>query len=117
MNSSRSLQDSNLPRAMRSPLIADAVLFLQSGVRVTARTTDISIAGCYVTTTIQLQRGAEVRVQLVWRNRTFSAMAQVTRSSRNKGTGMIFRAVEPAQLTVLKEWLFAQSRTGQLANV
>jgi PilZ domain len=111
------LQDSNLPRAMRSPLIAEAILVLQSGAKVKARTTDISIAGCYVTTTIELQRGTAVRVQLLYKGRIFSAMGQVIRSSRNKGTGIKFRTVEPAQLSVLREWLFSQTRATELQSV
>ena len=116
LNPNRSLQDSNLPRAMRSPVVAKAVLTLQSGVQVNASTTDISIAGCYVTTTIQLQRGTAVRVQIVYRNKTFSTMGQVARSIRNKGTGIKFRNVEPSQLAVLQEWLFSQSRAVQLPD-
>jgi hypothetical protein len=117
LNGPQILQDSNLPRAMRSPLIAEAVLTLQSGAQVKARTTDISIAGCYVVTTIQLQRGTAVRVQLTYRSKTFCAMGQVIRSNRDKGTGIKFRTVEPAQLAVLQEWLFAQSRADDPTNV
>jgi PilZ domain len=105
-----SLQDSSLPRSMRAPIVAEAILVFPSGTEVRARTTDLSIAGCYVTTNIQLQRGTAVRVQLMYRRKTFSTMGQVVRSSRNRGIGIQFRTVEPAQLMVLREWLFAQGR-------
>jgi len=112
----KSLQESNLPRAMRAPVVAEAVLVLQSGAQVRGRTTDVSIAGCYVATAIQLQRGTAVRVQLMYRSKIFSATGKVIRSSRNKGTGIKFRTVEPSQLVVLQEWLFAQSRADDPAN-
>src|ERR1700676_4897478 len=87
----RSRYDSNLPRAMRASLVAEAILILHSGARVRACTTDLSIAGCYVKASIQLQRGTAVRVQLMYRSKTFSAIGQVVRSSRDKGTGIKFR--------------------------
>jgi len=117
LNARQPQQVSNLPRAMRAPVIAEAVLELQSGLYVKGRTTDISAAGCYVTTTIPLQRGAAIRVQLTYRGKTFSASGQVIRSRQNKGTGIKFRTVDPAQLTVLQEWLFAHNRASDPVNI
>lgn len=99
------------PRASRSPLAASAKISdAQSGQSMPAKTSDLSVTGCYLETPNPLPIRALVRLQLIYNGTSLTLFGNVVRSELNKGMAVKFRAVEPSQLATLKSWFFALDR-------
>src|ERR1700689_1212779 len=81
------------------------VLELQSNAYLKARTSDLSLSGCYVDTLNPLPESAEVQIRLDHNNETFKSIGIVTHSQPNMGMGVKFTAVEAEDHTVLDRWL------------
>jgi hypothetical protein len=95
--------------ASRFTLIANAeVIDLKNDAHLKARTSDISIGGCYLDMVNPLPPGTAIRVQINNQNETFTATGAVVFSNTNMGMGIRFSDVEDAQLEVLKKWLTAE---------
>ena len=93
--------------APRFPLVLSAeVVEKQSGARLHARTSDVSLSGCYVDTLNPVPRGSKVCVRLTRRREVFEVMAEVMYESPRMGMGLQFEApLPPAQLAILERWL------------
>ncbi len=100
-------------RATRYPLIAAVeIVELQSNARMRARTSDVSLIGCYVDTVNPLPAGTEVRVQLTHQDTIFTALGVVAHLQQNMGMGVRFTEVELDQQAVLEKWLAGLSEAG-----
>jgi hypothetical protein len=100
--------------APRYPFTATAeIAGLHNGLRITARTTDVSTGGCYIDTTVPFPSGDLVRIRITKGGRHFAAPAKVCYSQQGMGMGLQFMEVLPAEAEVLRGWL-AELR-GELA--
>jgi hypothetical protein len=81
------------------------VLDLRSNTSLKGRTTDLSLAGCFVDTLNPLPLTTDVHVQLTHKNETFRALGVVVHSQESLGMGIKFTAIEVEQGSVLDGWL------------
>lgn len=96
----------DLRRSPRIPFIASAeITEIDTEVRLTARTGDLSQGGCYMDMVNPLPEGTSVRVAIVHGNRTFGAAAKVVYSQTPLGMGLEFREIDSAQQPTLGHWL------------
>jgi hypothetical protein len=86
------------------------VVDLQSGRSLSAQTSNLSVSGCYLETPNPLPVRAAISLKLTLRGSTITVFADVVRSEPGSGMGVKFRAVELAQLAILKGWFFAADR-------
>ena len=98
--------ESERRHAPRYPLIAAAeVVALQTDTRFNVRTSDASLAGCYLDMVNPLPGGTEVRLQVKHDGTTFTALGIVTRCEPNMGMGITFTVVGLDQEMILERWL------------
>ncbi len=96
--------------ATRYPFVAAAELLdLRSETAVKARTSDLSLSGCYVDSMNPFSAGTQLKVRLTHHEKTFEALGTVAHSKPGMGMGVAFTRVEPDQKAVLENWL-AESR-------
>lgn len=99
-------------RNLRFPFSATVeVVESKSGTRVTGRTTDLGLGGCYVDTLSPLPVGAEAKIRIVRENETFEAQARVVYSLMGMGMGLAFVAAQPKQVRLFQRWV--QEISGQ----
>jgi PilZ domain len=91
----------------RVPLIlAIEVVETQSGTRLSARTSDVSLTGCYVDTLNPTPTGTEVRVKLIHNGEELDLLARVVYVSPRLGMGVRFdESISSDQLAILGRWL------------
>lgn len=93
----------NVPR---EPLVlATDVVELPRGARLSARTSDISLTGCYIDTLNPVPEGSEVRLRIVHKHEVFEAMGRVVYVSYGLGMGVVFTTVEEEQKARLARWV------------
>lgn len=93
-------------RAPRYRLVADAeIVNLLSGARLGARTSDVSLFGCFMNTRFSLPPGTEVRIQLKYEQATLVTSATVARSEPSMGFGVSFKNMKDAEKQLLQKWL------------
>lgn len=73
--------------------------------RVSARTGDLSLHGCYVDTMNPFPAGSDVRVMITHHDEKFTAIGQVAHSKANTGMGISFTEIAPPQRAILMKWL------------
>ncbi len=96
--------------ADRHPLIAAAeVIEPRSGARISARTSDLGLTGCYIDALTPFPKGSEVRLRLHKGSTIFECQCKVTYSTPGQGMGLIFEELTPEQQHVLKTWMAGQS--------
>jgi len=93
--------------APRVPLIVDVeVVEVDSGTRLSGRTSDISRTGCYIDTLNPTPEGTAVRVKLSHADEKLDLPAKIVYVSPRLGMGVHFDPQLPAeQLAVLDRWL------------
>ena len=93
--------------AGRKPLILAAeVVEVDSGARLSARTSDISRAGCYIDTLNPTPSGTVVRVKLTYLGEEVDLLARIVYVSPRLGMGVRFdESITAGQLAVLDRWL------------
>ena len=92
--------------AQRFPCTAAAeVLDLKSKARVTGRSTDLGLGGCYIDTLAPFAVGAAVQIRLVREKREMEATGVVTYALVSMGMGLSFTEIKPEQQAVLKGWI------------
>jgi hypothetical protein len=97
-------------RSPRYPLIADAeIVELRSNVPLSAKTSDVSLLGCFMNAECSLPTGTEIRVQLKRHNTTFTSLGVIARA-QPMGMGVSFSNVKKDQQDVLLKWLAEVSR-------
>jgi PilZ domain len=93
-------------RAPRYRLVVDAEIAIpQWAISFKARTSDVSLLGCFMNTTRALTPGTEIRLHLTYGGATLDATAAVARSEPSMGFGVAFSKLKPAQQTLLESWL------------
>lgn len=73
--------------------------------RISARTGDLSLHGCYVDTMNPFPAGSNVRVMITHTEEKFTAIGKVAHSKPNVGMGISFTEIAPEQRTILMKWL------------
>ena len=105
--------DSERRRAPRYPFIADAeVTEITSDTKLSAKTSDLSIGGCFLDMLNPSPVGLEIRIRISHASTTFNALGRVVFVFPNMGMGVVFTSVEDGQLAVLREWL-SKLNTGE----
>jgi hypothetical protein len=88
---------------------------IKSGIKVTGRTSDLGLGGCYVDTLSPFPVGTEAKMRILRENETFEAQVKVVYSMIGLGMGLAFLAVEPKQVRIFQRWL--QELSGEPAPV
>jgi hypothetical protein len=92
-------------RAPRYQLIADAeVLELRTNNRLKAKTSDVSLVGCFMNTAWSLPTGTEIQVKLTRREGIFMSKGVVARA-QPMGMGVSFSNLKKDQQELLQNWL------------
>ena len=90
----------------RCALVASAeVTELSSGTRLSARTSEVGLGGCYVDALNPFAVGAQVKLRIVRDQGVFEATAKVVYSDLSFGMGMSFTEMAPEQRAILENWL------------
>jgi PilZ domain len=93
------------PRALRKPFVAAIVITdMASERQMSARTSDLSVHGCFVTTPTPSNPGAKVRVTIVHAGAKIVALGHVV-STHAEGMGIAFTNIEPGDQAVLELWM------------
>jgi hypothetical protein len=93
-------------RVPRFPFVAAAeVLAANTGSRMSARISDLSVAGCYVDTINPLPGGTLVHLKIFSEMQTFEAPARVVYSHTHLGMGLAFGEVQLNAQGILQNWL------------
>jgi hypothetical protein len=93
-------------RGPRYLFIADTeVTKLSSDAKRSARTSELSISGCFIDMRDPAPAGTELRIRISQRNTTFTAFGCVISVIPDTGMSIAFTSIEPNQLTVLEKWL------------
>ena len=75
-------------------------------VKLAARTSDVSRAGCYVDTLTPIPKGKSVHLILTADNEAFETTGKVIYTSPGLGMGIQFdQPIDPRQLAILDRWL------------
>jgi hypothetical protein len=99
-------------RAPRYQLFADVeIVECRSRLRFHARTTDVSLFGCYIDSVNWLPAGSEIELQIMHKDATVTADGRVVRSGPAKGVGVEFTVVGSDAKAILKDWI-ADARRG-----
>jgi PilZ domain len=94
-----------LPRALRKPFVAAIVITdVTSERQISARTSDLSVRGCFVPTPTPLNPGVRVRVTIVYAGAKVGAFGRVV-SAHADGMGVVFTKIEQADQAVLERWM------------
>jgi len=93
--------------AKRLPLIlAVEVVEVESGTRLSARTSDVSRTGCYIDTLNPSPTGTIVRVKLSHEGENLDLLARIVYVSPRLGMGVRFdESITQEHLSVLDRWL------------
>jgi hypothetical protein len=93
-------------RHSRFPLTASVeVIESKSGARITGRTNDLGLAGCYVDCISSFPVGAEVLLRITMNEALFESQAKVVFSQIGMGMGLAFVSTVPAHVQLLQKWL------------
>ena len=91
---------------LRSSFIAPAELFdIRAGVRIQARTSDLSSNGCYIDTLNPFPVGTSVRLRIYKGDEVLDVQANVSAQHPGSGMGLVFRDMAPAYRSTLEYWL------------
>ena len=76
-----------------------------SHAKLTARTSDLGLGGCYVDTMNPFAVGTVLKIRLTKDTVTFEADAKVTFSQVGMGMGVVFISAAPQQAQIFQNWL------------
>lgn len=92
--------------APRYPMVLSAdVVELPRGARLSARTSDISLSGCYIDTLNPIPVGSEIRLRLVHHDELFEAVGRVVYVSYGLRMGVSFTRMDEQQKARLQRWM------------
>ena len=104
--------------SVRHAFICPAELIeIGGGVRITARTSDLSSNGCYIDTLNPLPVGTRFRIWLTKDDRRLEFHARVTSSHAGFGMGLVFEQLSPEQKATLESWIVGKSVTADQEGV
>lgn len=78
---------------------------LSSGTRISARTSEIGLGGCYVDALNSFPDGTLVKLRILRDQGVFEADAKVVYYDPRFGMGLAFTDIQPAQKSLLESWL------------
>jgi hypothetical protein len=95
------------PRAVRRcPFVASVeVTELKSGTKLSARTSEVGLGGCYVDALNPFANGTIVKLRIMRDQGAFEAKAKVAYSDPSFGMGLSFTEITPEQRVILENWL------------
>ena len=103
--------DSERRQAPRYPFIAEAeVTEISSDTKLVAKTSDLSISGCFLGMLNPSPQGTDVRVKIFHENTTFMALGKVIFIVPNMGMGVVFTSIEQDHQAILQKWIANLSR-------
>ena len=98
--------DSERRRSPRYQFVADTeITEITSNKRLGARSSDLSMGGCFLDMLNPSPEGTEIRVTVHHASASFTAIGRVVFVFLNVGMGVVFTNVEEDQLAVLRKWL------------
>jgi hypothetical protein len=98
--------------ASRNMLVASVeVEELTSGVRLSTRTSDVSVHGCYLDTINPFSPGTRIRAHLTKGNETVHSLAVVTFAHQGLGMGVAFTEISQDAGEIIQRWI-AGSESG-----
>jgi PilZ domain len=101
-----SIAPNNRRCGTRSPFIAPIEMVeMRTGSSIQARTSDLSLQGCYVDTLNPLPIGAAVRLQIHRAGMTLDVLANVSSRHAGSGMGLVFGEISETQRAVVEGWL------------
>src|SRR5579864_1832797 len=90
----------------RCPFVASAeVIEPSSDTRISARTSELGLGGCYIETLNPLAEGTLVHLRILRDQGVFEAEAKVVYSQSSFGMGLAFTEIDPKQRALLEDWL------------
>lgn len=93
-------------RTLRFPVSATVeAVEVKTGAKITGRTTDLGLGGCYIDTMNPFPVGAEVKVRIQRENESFEAQARVVYSLAGMGMGMAFVSAQAKQIRLFQRWI------------
>ena len=93
-------------RAPRYPVSLEAeVTEVETGAKLSGRTSDVSRLGCYIDTITPSPKGTKIVVRLKHSDEIFQTGAVVIYSSQGLGMGVAFSNFSPDQQALLDGWL------------
>ena len=100
-------------RNLRFPLVAMIeVVDIKSQAKVTGRTNDLGLGGCYVDTLSPFPIGASVKLVIDRNGKTFSAEGKVVYSQHGMGMGIAFTAATRGDVRLFQNWILELSGKG-----
>jgi hypothetical protein len=105
--------DTERRHAPRYPFIAEAeVIEISSDTKLVAKTSDLSIGGCFLDMLNPTPQGTEVHVRISHEGTSFTALGRVVFILPNMGMGVTFTSVERDQQAILQKWIAMLSHAG-----
>jgi hypothetical protein len=95
------------PRTVRRcPFVASAeVTDLRSGARLSARTSELGLGGCYIDVLNPFPEGTAVQLRILRDQGIFETQAKVVYCDPKFGMGLAFSEMMPDQRSLLEIWL------------
>jgi PilZ domain len=98
--------DSERRHAPRYAFIAETeVIEISSDTKLVAKTSDLSLGGCFLDMLNPTPQGTEVRVRISHEGTKFTALGRVAFILPNMGMGVTFTSVEQDQQAILQKWI------------
>lgn len=93
-------------RTLRFPFSASVELTeVQSGAKMSGRTSDLGLGGCYIDTLNPFPAGTEVKIRILKGSEAFEAQARVTFAQSGMGMGVAFVSAQPNQVRTFQAWI------------
>ena len=90
----------------RCPLVASAeVTELASGARLSARTSELALGGCFIDALNSFPEGTLIKLRITRDGGVFETKAKVVYCDPRYGMGVAFVEMPPEQRSVLEDWI------------
>jgi hypothetical protein len=76
-----------------------------SGMRISARTSDVSVHGCFLDTINTFSPGTQIRIHLTKANETVHSLAVVTYAHQGLGMGVAFTEISQDAREIIQRWI------------
>jgi hypothetical protein len=106
MQRNKTLQPSKQRAVRRCTFVASVeVTDVQSGARLSARTSELAMGGCYVDALNPFPAGTLISVRILRDQGSFETKGKVAYSDQKFGMGVAFSETAPDQKAILEGWL------------
>lgn len=78
---------------------------IKTGAKISGRSTDLGLGGCYMDSLSTFPLGTEARIRIIRENETFEAKVRVVYSLTGMGMGLAFVSAHPDQVQLFQRWL------------